>query len=108
MAQLCDMLSRFVDKPVVDMTELKGSYDVTLEISMSEIQNIARSAGMGMPGMAPAGGGDAGRPADAASDPTTSGSIFASVQQMGLKLESRKAPIETIVIDKLEKLPTEN
>jgi len=41
-------------------------------------------------------------------DPTTSGSVFSSIQQLGLKLESRKAPVDTIVVDKLEKMPTEN
>jgi uncharacterized protein (TIGR03435 family) len=60
--------------------------------------------------MIPGGGGgaDAARaPADAAAEPS-GGSIFAAVQQMGLKLEARKAPIEQIVIDHVEKMPTEN
>jgi uncharacterized protein (TIGR03435 family) len=106
---LAELLTRFVGKPVVDMTELKGNYDVTLEMSMEEMMNVARKAGMAVPGMGgPAPGGDSGRPADAASDPSTGGSIFATIQQLGLKLESRKAPIDTIVVDKLEKAPTEN
>jgi uncharacterized protein (TIGR03435 family) len=106
MAQLADTLSRFVDRPVVDMTDLKGNYQVKLEISMAEIMKSARAAGL--PG-APLPGGPlgAGTPADAASDPSSS-SIFATVQQLGLKLEPRKAPIETIVVDHLEKTPTEN
>jgi uncharacterized protein (TIGR03435 family) len=109
MAKFADMLSRFVGKPVVDMTELKGNYDVTIEVSMQELMAIARTAGVAVPGMGgPAPGADAGRPADAASDPSTSGSIFASVQQLGLKLDSRKSAVETIVVDKLEKAPTEN
>jgi uncharacterized protein (TIGR03435 family) len=49
---------------------------------------------------------DAGRPADEAADPA--GSIFASVQKLGLKLERRKAPVEYIVVEHLEKIPTEN
>jgi uncharacterized protein (TIGR03435 family) len=109
MAGFADMLSRFVGKPVVDMTELKGNYDLTIEVSMQELMAIARTAGVAVPGMgAPAPGADSGRPADAASDPSTSGSIFASVQQLGLKLESRKSAVETIVVDKVEKTPTEN
>jgi uncharacterized protein (TIGR03435 family) len=106
LATLADMLSRFVDRPVVDMTELKGNYQVTLELSIADLRNMARTAGVMIPG--PAAGGDAGRSApEAASDPS-SPSIFAAVQQLGLKLESRKTPVELIVIDHLEKTPTEN
>jgi uncharacterized protein (TIGR03435 family) len=42
-----------------------------------------------------------------ASDPTGS-SVFSSVQRLGLKLESRKAPVEQLMVDHLEKTPTEN
>jgi uncharacterized protein (TIGR03435 family) len=61
---------------------------------------------MQIPGAGP-GGASSSRPADAASDPSGS-SIFSTVQQMGLKLEPRKAPIETIIVDHVEKAPTEN
>jgi uncharacterized protein (TIGR03435 family) len=104
MSTLCEFAARFVDKPVVDMTELKGNYQVALDLSMDDLKNIARSAGMAMPA-GPAAASNAG-PADA-SDPSGS-SIFMSLQQMGLKLEARKAPIEQIVIDHVEKAPTEN
>jgi uncharacterized protein (TIGR03435 family) len=109
-AMLADMLGRFVDRPVVDMTELKGTYQVALDLSMDDLRNAARAAGVTMPGLA--AGGEPGRPpgaeaAPAASDPS-GGSIFNAVQQLGLKLEPRKAPIEVIVIDHLEKAPTEN
>ena len=43
---------------------------------------------------------------DAASDP--SGSIFTAIQSLGLKLEPRKTPLMTIVVDHVEKMPTEN
>jgi len=106
MSGFADIIARFVDKPVVDMTELKGNYQIALDLSMDDLRNVARSAGGMVPG-APAGGGDPSRPADAASDPS-GGTVFASVQQLGLKLEPRKSPIDLIVVDHLEKAPTEN
>jgi uncharacterized protein (TIGR03435 family) len=106
MEGLVEMVSRFVDRPVVDMTELKGNYEVGLDLSMEDMKAMAAKAGIaGMMGMPP-GGPSASAPADAASEPTSS--IFTAVTAMGLKLESRKAPVETMVIDHLEKMPTEN
>lgn len=106
LAALADTLSRFFDRPVVDLTELKGSYQVALDLSMEDLRNAARTAGIMAPGL---GGGRGGTqpPSDAASDPGGL-SIFAAVQQLGLKLEPRKAPIDFIVVDHLEKIPTEN
>jgi uncharacterized protein (TIGR03435 family) len=99
MSMLAEALSRYVDHPVVDMTELKGNYQVVLDISQEDIRNVMRSVGAAMP----AGAGGA---TDSASEPGSS--ILTSVQQLGLKLEARKSPLDMIVIDHLEKLPTEN
>ena len=41
-------------------------------------------------------------------DGASGDSLFAAVQTLGLKLESRKAPLEVLVVDKMEKMPTEN
>jgi uncharacterized protein (TIGR03435 family) len=99
-------LAPMMDKPIVDMTELKGYYQIAMDIPMEELMAIARKAGAMVPSSG--GGGDAARaPADAAADPS-GGSIFASVQKLGLKLEARKAPITQIVVDHVEKMPTEN
>jgi len=106
MAGLVEALTRFVDRPVLDMTELKGDYQIVLDLSMSDILRVARATGALPPGALP--GVPAGvSAADAASDPSSS-SVFATVQKLGLKLEPRKEPIETIVVDRLEKAPTEN
>ncbi len=105
MTNFVEMLTRFVGKPVVDMTGLTGNYQVAIEMTREDMMNMARAAGAQMPMGAP--GGDGAKPADAASDPSGS-SVFQSVQQLGLKLEPRKAPIELIVVDKIEKTPTEN
>jgi uncharacterized protein (TIGR03435 family) len=111
MERVAEMVTRFVGKPVVDMTELTGKYDVAIELSMQELMNVARTAGIAVPGMMPGGGaapGGEGRPADAASDPSAAGSILTSLQSLGLRLESRKTPFDTMIVDKLEKAPTEN
>jgi uncharacterized protein (TIGR03435 family) len=107
MAALADTLTPFVDHPVVDMTELKGNYQVGLDLSMEDMRNMARLAGRAMPGLMPGGGEPPRLAAEGASDPSGS-SVFASVQQLGLKLEPRKAPVDVIVVDHLEKAPTEN
>lgn len=108
MDALADMLSRFVDRPVVNMTELKGNYQVTLELSMEDLRNMARAQGVMLPGPGRGPGGDgAGSPADLASEPA-GGSIFQAVDKLGLKLDARKAPVETLIIEHVEKTPTEN
>jgi uncharacterized protein (TIGR03435 family) len=108
MAQFAEALTRFMDHPVMDMTGIKGNYQMALDLSMEDMMNAARSAGMQVPPPGGGMGGMGGRgPAEGASEPGGS-SLFISVQQLGLKLEARKAPVDLIVIDHLEKIPTEN
>jgi uncharacterized protein (TIGR03435 family) len=114
MAGFADMLTRILQmgggggRQVVDMTDLKGNYQVAVEISLADIIAMARAQGMNLPA-APAGGGGAdASPASAASDPSGGSTVFASVKKLGLKLEPRKAKVEELVIDHVEKTPTEN
>jgi len=106
MPTFAEMLTRFTDRPVIDMTGLTGNYQVAVEVAMEDLMKMARAAGAPVP-MGGGPGGESAKPADAASDPSGN-SVFTSVQQLGLKLEQRKAPVELIVIDKIEKTPTEN
>jgi uncharacterized protein (TIGR03435 family) len=92
---LIDSLAKLVDRPVVDMTDLKGRYDFTLEYSVDELRTMVRGFGA-----------DASRIPDMGGDPTIS--IFSSLEALGLKLEARKAPVEVVVIDHSEKTPTAN
>ena len=73
-------LSGTVGRLIVDKTGLAGKYDIDLKWSMDD--------------------------APAASDPAPS--IFTALQEeLGLKLESTKAPVDTIVVEHLDK-PSEN
>jgi len=105
-AGLAEALSRFVDKPVVDMTDVKGDYQMKIQLAMEDLMNMARAQGMQIPG-APGGGAPSSRPAETIADPSGT-SVFQSVQQMGLKLDPRKAPLDTIIVDHVDKTPTEN
>lgn len=98
--QLAVSLTQFVGRPVVDMTGLTGTYKVSLDISREDLMAVARAVGANVPaGPATPGGGPA--------DPGGA-SVFQSIERLGLKLDSRKAPIEMLVIDRLEKTPTED
>jgi uncharacterized protein (TIGR03435 family) len=101
-----DLLTQLVDRPVLDMTELKGHYQVSMDLPMEDLMILARKQaallGIDIPGP-PAGT----NPGDAASTPGGS-AVFAAMEKLGLKLDARKAPVETIVVDHLEKTPTEN
>ncbi len=114
MGGFVEMLSQFTQmtgtggKTVVDQTGLKGNYDITMDLSLAELANIMRAAGMDT-GNIPAGGAAPGAGAGpAAADPTGSGGVLGSVQALGLKLENRKAVIDQVVVDHVEKTPTEN
>ncbi len=102
LAELAEGLSPMTDHPIVDMTGLTGKYQITLDISMQEIMNAARAAGANVPPAAV----DPNKPAEGASDPGSS--VFTSFQALGLKLEARKTPMTMIVVDSIEKMPTEN
>jgi uncharacterized protein (TIGR03435 family) len=111
MSGFADMLTQFSQmggtggRQVVDMTGLKGNYQVALDIPIADLINMARAAGMDVSG-APSGGPAGAVPT--ASDPTSSSTIFTTVQALGLKLESRKAPVEQLIVDHAEKNPTGN
>jgi len=108
MEAFAQMLTRLVDRPVLDMTELKGNFQISLDISRETMLNMARAASFNVPLPAARGGGPGGLAGPAEASDPSGGSIFASVQQLGLRLEARKLPLEHIVVDHLEKTPTEN
>jgi uncharacterized protein (TIGR03435 family) len=106
MAQLADKLPdvpgarQYFDHPMLDLTGLKGSYDFDITWSPP-----ARAYGLG----GRAGGGASAAPAPTASAPTGGLTIFEAVEkQLGLKLALEKHPMQVIVIDHIDRTPTEN
>ncbi|HEV3199409.1 MAG TPA: TIGR03435 family protein [Bryobacteraceae bacterium] len=84
-SRLTFLLTRRLDRPVLDLTGLTGTYDYTIDLS--GLNNAVIKEG----------------------EETTGPSIFTAVQRdLGLKLESRKHAIEILVLDSLNKAPTEN
>lgn len=110
MAGFADILTRALQLGnqsgplVVDQTGLKGYYQVTTEISFADLMASARAFNHEAP---PANAANT-NPAAAASDPTGGQTVFESVEKLGLKLDERKAPVERLVLDHMEKAPTEN
>jgi uncharacterized protein (TIGR03435 family) len=92
-------------KQVVDMTDLKGNYQVAIDVSLADLMAMMRAQGMNMPG---GGGAGAGSGPAVASEPNGGSTVFESVQKLGLKLEPRKANVTQVVVDHAERTPTEN
>ena len=91
LAQFANMLSVRLDRPVQDSTGIAGVFDFDLKWTRES----------GAPNMTP------GAPTDAATD--FGPSLFTALQeQLGLKLEARKLPVDVLVIDHAEKVPIEN
>jgi uncharacterized protein (TIGR03435 family) len=89
MAGLADQLARQLERPVVDKTGLTAVYTLKLEWT---------------PDDQPAGRGEGG-----AGEPALGPSIFTAVQeQLGLRLQTQKLPVEIIVVDRVDRAPTEN
>jgi uncharacterized protein (TIGR03435 family) len=82
-----------VNRQVIDRTGLAGLYDYEIEYAPGRTLNTAPTIA---PTTAPPGGTAPAAPID------DGPSIFESVQQLGLKLESTKGPVEYLVIDKIE------
>jgi uncharacterized protein (TIGR03435 family) len=95
MAEFARTLLPYADHPVIDATGLKGAYHVTLGVPRPQQASTPRP-------------NRDGTIVPAASDPSGEISIFKSVQKLGLALEKRSMPVDHLIVDHVERLPTEN
>jgi uncharacterized protein (TIGR03435 family) len=84
MQSLVDSLSRLMDRPVLDRTGLKGTFDITMDYEKNQDGTDTPGADIMGPAM-----------------------FTAFQEQLGLKFESTRAPVEVLIIDHVEK-PSEN
>ena len=98
---IAETLTRFVDRPVVDLTGLSKTYDLTLDLTTEEFNAIrvrsALNAGVQLPPQAL-------RALDNVSPDTMSGPL----SKFGLTFEAKKAPLDVLVVESASKTPTEN
>jgi uncharacterized protein (TIGR03435 family) len=99
-AGMAAVLERFTDRPVMDLTELKGTYDFEFPVTQDDMQTLmiraAINAGVQLPSQVL-------RMLDSGGNP-----LEGAAEQLGLKLESRRMPVEIIVVDQIQKTPTDN
>jgi len=97
---LASTLERYCDRPVLDMTGLTGTYDVVFDISPEDSQVIgiraAVNAGVRLSPQAMSLLDTGGNP------------LIVAVEQLGLKLDARKAPVNVLVVDDARRTPIDN
>jgi len=94
---LAKVLENEVGTRVVDRTGLTGTYDFNLDYVRDQGRAIGQFRGL-PPGTAPAADDSGGAPALST----------ALQEQLGLKLEKAKGPLDVIVVDTANKTPTDN
>jgi uncharacterized protein (TIGR03435 family) len=88
------LLSESLDRYVLDSTGLKAIYDIDLRWTPDELRPLTGATEAQT------------QPLPVASDLPN---LFTAIQQqLGLKLETRRAPVQVIVVDHVERTPTEN
>jgi uncharacterized protein (TIGR03435 family) len=96
-----NLATRFLDRPVIDFTGLKGAYDLTLDVAPEDytamMVRAAVSQGIKLPPQALQ-----------AVNLGSLNPLKAGMEKAGFRLDARNAPIDFVVIDSIAKTPTEN
>jgi len=91
-AAIARFLAPYLDRPTFDETGEAGIYQMVLDVERSRIAPTS---------------GDSSGPLVSQID-QKGAEFFQPIEQLGLKLEPRKRPVEMIIVDHVEKAPTEN
>jgi uncharacterized protein (TIGR03435 family) len=82
-SQLTDLLGRLLRAPVIDQTGLTGNYDITIGVQKYQPEKATEVDMLSM--------------------------ILTAIQEeLGLKLDNRKMPVDLVVVDSAERAPVEN
>jgi len=98
------LLQNQLGRTIVDKTGLEGLFDFELTFSS---EGLGSPFGRGLPLPPPLPGGPAGPTPAATTSADSAPSLLTAIQELGLKLESARGPVEVLVIDSVEK-PTDN
>ncbi len=90
-------------RQVVDMSGLPGNYELAVDFSLNDLVMSLRDSGIDLS----TGGGGNGNGAGP-SDPGGDSTVSDALGKLGLKLEKSKAMVEQLVVDHVEKSPTDN
>jgi uncharacterized protein (TIGR03435 family) len=90
-------------RQIVDMTGLTGMYQAAVDFSLMDLQSSLSAQGIDIPRRS--GGGSSG---SEATDPEGGATVAAALDKLGLKLEKSRAKVDRLVVDHVEKSPTEN
>ncbi len=104
-AQLLNMIGGQLNRPVTDNTGLTGKYDFSLDYG-AENAGLFNGGALPPPPPPPGGGGQ-GQVGEAQDElaPTLTTAIQ---QQLGLRLDAKKIQLDVLIVDKADKVPTEN
>jgi uncharacterized protein (TIGR03435 family) len=90
-------------RQIVDMTAVTGNYQAAADFSLMDLMASLSSQGINLP-TRPGSGGGSGE----ATDPEGGATVSAALEKLGLKLEKSRAKVGRLVVDHVEKTPTEN
>lgn len=101
MLVIAEILGRFMDKPVQDQTGDTKTYDITIDLAQEDFQAMmiraAVASGVTLPPQAMA-----------LMEKASGDSLHEALAKLGLKLEPKKVPMDMLIVDSLNRVPSEN